>query len=303
VKTAFLPFVLLLLAQTAFAQTECQYKVNMTNYSEVQKLYEKGTDSYITDALTVRNITEEDRWGSLEVYNPYGVPISLALSFDYGYSVFAGPRQTQTFTKDMTIQPGESEKIQIGPNQTIWARFSFSTDSIRQVFKDNDRTYQKRVTVSKTYEECKKCAGKQCLDDGIYCTANSECGGGYCVENRCNSERLCYLLNCNCDADEVQCPGNNACVPKNTLGIGAVPLCSSYECTTNYTNSSTGECAIKPKSEEEVREMLEQTASVKTQVLMLLPVMVGVGLIIFFMKLEYDRRKLESELEKKGKKQ
>lgn len=294
--------LLLLIIQPAVNASLCQYIVNATNVTEVQKLYELGTDRFVTDSLEIRNVTVADRSGSFEVYNKFDVPITVRLTFDYGYSVFSGPRQRITNDTVLTIPERGSKVVQIGPNQTIWARFAFYNETMRYVFLDNNETYQKYEAVSTTYEKCRTCLGKPCLDDGAACSANAECGGGYCVKNRCNYEHVCYATDCGCSMDEIQCPDNAMCAPRNSLDLGAEPICSPLECKTNYTNSSTGECAIRPKSAEtlEAEENVRiEAANARNRLFFIAGLVVMIIAILVFLKQEFVRRKKESELEKR----
>ncbi len=293
--------ILLLLAQSAVS-AECQYTVNSTTFKEVQNLYELGTDRFITDSLEIRNLTAADRSGSFEIYNKFDVPVTIRLTFDYGFSVFAGPRQRISNDTTMTIPRQSFKSIQIGPNQTIWARFEFYNDTMKYAFLDNNETYQKYETVGVTREACKTCLGQTCRDDGAVCSANAECGGGYCIEHRCNGEPTCYAMDCGCSADEVQCPDNDMCMPRNVLDLGAEPICSPLECKTNYTDSSTNECAIKPKSAETLEaEDAARTADAGARKEMLSQFVLAVIAIVvfFYLALEIQRRMKESDLEKR----
>jgi len=74
VKTAssaiFIIAMLILLTQPLVFAQPCQYTLNITNYAQVQKPCEKGTDAVITNALQIRNISESDTWGSFETCVP-----------------------------------------------------------------------------------------------------------------------------------------------------------------------------------------------------------------------------------------
>lgn len=294
--------ILLLLAQPIVFALPCQYAVNGTNFTTVQNLYERGTDRFVTDSLEIRNISTSDTYGSFEVYNAYDVPISIILTFDYGFAVFAGPRQRITENVNMTILEKGSQKIQIGPNKTIWARFAFYNETMRYVFLDNNETYQKYETAGVTYERCKTCLGEPCLDDGSPCSANAECGGGYCVRNRCNFEHVCYASNCGCSSDEIQCPDNIMCAPRNALELGAEPICSHFECKTGHVNSSTGACAKSPETlEAEEKARIDDANARKEQLTLFILAAMAVA-VLFYLVLEFQRRKKESELEKKERK-
>ncbi len=293
--------ILLLLAQPIHA-SPCQYTVNTTTFKDVQKLYERGTDNFITDSLEIRNITTADTYGSFEVYNSFDVPVSIHLTFDYGYAVFAGPRQRLTMDINMTIPEKSFQTIQIGPNKTIWARFAFYNETMKYAFQDNNETYQKYETVTIINEKCKTCLGKPCLDDGAACSTHAECGGRYCVENRCNDELACYGLDCGCPEDEIQCPANNLCVPRNALELGEEPTCSPLECKTNYSNSSTGECAISPETLEAEENARIEAANERNRVFFMFGMILIAIAILYFLMQEFQRRKQESELEKRERK-
>jgi len=101
--------------------------------------------------------------------------------------------------------------------------------------------------IQRNFLTCKICNGHNCTNDGLSCSINADCGGGYCVEGICNNQSLCYHNDCKCSLDKVQCSTNDKCVTKASLEVGSKPICRLEECKTNYINQSTGECAKSPE--------------------------------------------------------
>ena len=295
--------VLLLILQTAAA---CQYKINVTETSEVQSLYERGTGIYLANstanALEIRNISVMDRYGSFELYNRFDVPISIALTFDFSYSPFAGPRARNTTQINLTIPANGSRAVQIGPEEIIWARFAFDYDSIRYAFLENNATYVEYGTIETAHEECRTCFSKVCLDDGAKCSFDGECGGGYCIRNRCNYEPKCFGLECEC-GDEAQCTDDGGCAKPGILDIGQKPKCTPLECKTHYASFTTGQCAKSPEmleAEAKARIEAENMRGFIMNLMLLAPIILTV---FFFLIPEYLRGRAEAELERKyGKK-
>ncbi|MGV8169056.1 MAG: hypothetical protein ACP5N3_03290 [Candidatus Nanoarchaeia archaeon] len=90
------------------------------------------------------------------------------------------------------------------------------------------------------------CSVKECMyhyvDSEGYCrqrlggTCHSgwECESGYCVRDYCstgqNGQGTCYMNDCKCAEDEVQCSDNTKCVKKESVSTGSSILCSREEC-------------------------------------------------------------------------
>lgn len=286
----------------------CQYTENNTYQIEVQNVYEKGSNSFITNLLEITNFINGGDYGSFEIHNDYNQPISIRLIFDYGYSQSVFHRwKRASVDLNTTIPKHDFYKVQVGPNHEIAKEFTFYNETIQYFFLDNFQTYQKYELVNVTIEECKHCLGKNCSNDGDNCSINPECGGGYCVRGQCNSEPFCYNHDCMCSSSEVQCMDNSSCVQKSTLPLGVKPVCSSLECITAYTDPETGFCAKTPEmlyAEEVERRQVQNAEIIKLQenesarnsfLLVLLSVISIVGLVIFSFFYLKNKRRIEEE--------
>ncbi|MFH0906346.1 MAG: hypothetical protein V1824_03330, partial [archaeon] len=99
----------------------------------------------------------------------------------------------------------------------------------------------------RVYKEiCKVCGTKNCLNDGIVCSINSDCGSNFCVRGICSNfkDGNCYNNDCNCSIDEIEFD-NKDCIAKHSVSIGGKPITNnSEECISNYISTITGNCAI-----------------------------------------------------------
>lgn len=150
-------------------------------------------------------------------------------------------------------------------------------------------------------ETCKLCNGKTCLDDGISCQKNSECGSSFCVRNVCSHSNLCYNNDCKCSADEIQCNDNQRCVKKGVVPTNVKPECNKYqECSTQYIDLKTGLCAKSPEqlSEEENKMLKEEMDRKEKQQKFLIQAIIGIAFIVLFgtlavwyLKNEHEKKK------------
>lgn len=289
--------ILLLLAQAAFSAPACQYRVNYTDYVQVQGVYERGTDRFVTNFLDIGNFVDSDKFGSFEITNKYDVPITVNLVFDYSYLSFTGPRIRETSKTNITIPPGGSETVKYGSDKPVWSGVTLYYETINYTFLGNNETYGKTELVSKTEEKCRMCLGKPCIDDGAPCFISTECGGRFCVEHVCNSAPVCFNNDCRCSGGMVQCPDNRSCVQGGVLALGETPVCSMRECISGFTNSS-GQCAKTPEMLQAEENAKTEAQDRKNNALFILGGIVLAIAILFYAKLELDRRKFESGLEK-----
>ena len=111
------------------------------------------------------------------------------------------------------------------------------------IYRENDFVYLKNKEEIIYKKICKICGDKNCLNDGLVCNINSECGSGNCILGKCSSDTNCYNNDCNCSIDQIQY--NNRCISKHSVAIGGIPTTENpEECVTNYISAITGKCAV-----------------------------------------------------------
>lgn len=298
-KYLTLIFLLFIISQIG----ACQYTQNETIYSEVEILYNLNNEQiaiYGTEEIQFADITKD------------GFVVKNFLDYKIKIKVY--------YIGDQTIrknQRGESV-VEIEPKSSKYVKasrsYSYPLRIEKYTFQENDETYSKIGTISETNEICKKCGNINCLDDGMICSYDFECGGGYCIYGICNNINECYNQNCNCKENEIQC-NNKTCEIIGNKKIGQMILCSEMECESYYAIDNI--CALTQeqieKQEKEIeKEMRKEEKEEFNQIIqniIITSIITGIILIgIYFaykrykdkIYLEIEKNKFEREQRAKG---
>ena len=122
------------------------------------------------------------------------------------------------------------------------------TSTLKYGLKSHPSIGTRIINVDDSREACKQCpleSGILCLDDGKYCTISNQCGGKFCVREKCNNKPICYGGECFCSENEFQCPDASNCVIKKSVPLGSKPVCDEKECVSLHVNPKTGRCSLR----------------------------------------------------------
>lgn len=233
--------IILLLFFTIFILTplfalDCQYTQSVFDHAETIAVpYSVDSDDPIEEITYTIAGTEK-----APIYffneNDFNVDIEFDLLYYIpgGYTGNYGPH-TSHITR--TIIPGTSE-MAFGYSKGYYSKIS------NLIYRQNEFVYLKNKEKKVYIEICKVCGDVNCLDDGLACSINSECGSNNCIRGLCSAGVTCYNNDCNCAVDELQFE-NRVCIKKNSVAIGGTPQTSNpEECITNYISSITKNCAV-----------------------------------------------------------
>ncbi len=252
-KKAFLAMVcFLFLAQAVFAADAesdlgCQYKVGNLYTRDVVNFYNLDDNSLVSDenALSFEGVGIPVNSNSFTISNSAELPLTIVLSYDYVYRLPYAVEEQVSVGEEVEI-PAEGE-LEISEELIgLQTAFKILPASLEFYFIDNNDVFVKTEEVNEYITECSICLGVQCLNDGAECSLNAECGGNYCIANKCTAAEVCYNNDCGCDSvTEVQCSDNTRCVTRDSLDLGATPICSVDECKSGFVDLSTGQCSKK----------------------------------------------------------
>jgi len=238
-----------LLASLIFAQGSnltCQYRENVTNEVEKLNVYALSTNQFITNEIKPSNIEDGSPICRFELHNNYDVPISMRVMFRYVIDTGSSPgRYIERFYDNLVdVLPRDFQKISI--NTEVSSHMcNFDKATIKVILKENNDTYvryEKENIVTEHCQECPPHSGNVCLNDGVSCNSNTDCGSGFCIMGRCSTDKnCCYLNDCQCGANEIQCECHS-CVKRRALPPGTKTLCNLSEECANGLMDEVGVC-------------------------------------------------------------
>lgn len=309
-------FILVLLAISLVSALDCQY-TDLESYQERGNfLYYSDSNEYFGEGLNLSEFSDgvgvwlgDDCRPSFKINNPFSKDITLTIK----YYIFASPNALHPEIKEehndaVTIGGYSYTKIS-GVLGIIGACKILPDEISYHITQPYDLVFKKGV-LEKNRTICKYCNGKKCLNDGVSCISNSECGGRFCVENYCSNSEVCFVNNCNCASNEIQCTDNKKCVKKDSIEFGVKPLCNMIEECKSYTYnsilnkntsltskyiSSNGSCEIHPEikvlQEQEIK--INENAKKRNWIIALLIVFLSgiISLILLLIR----KRKNEAE--------
>ena len=186
---------------------ECQYTTTLEYSTEEEGWY--LNNELLDGSPTQEIIGSNDDFGfvSHKVYNPFEFPITVEISYS-------------TFSSWYGVSNGGITGV-VPPKQYVTLISHHTAEGqIRDLkFKiiEPSGINKKLELVKKNKLVCKECGGKVCMDDGLTCEINSECGSGKCIEERCSPNKYCYNNNCECSFFEVQSKDNTKCENNNVF--------------------------------------------------------------------------------------
>jgi len=250
-KYQIVAFLLLLSFALTFAAENnlaCQYRFNATKEVESLKVYAQSTGAFITDSIRYENSTGYNTV-TLKFYNDYDVPLTIRVIFDFSARWMVGGWGTETHDSAITIAPRDTQKIVEGRAVN---EMYLNMDTLRIIFQNNNDTYARYIKENITEEVCTQCGEAVCLNDGYLCNNSLECGGGFCIRGRCSHDKNCYMNDCQCGDNALQCR-NDSCVPKRTISVGQKTSCNmDEECITGLSqNNICIKSEIQKQEEEE----------------------------------------------------
>ncbi|MDO8642488.1 MAG: HNH endonuclease signature motif containing protein [Candidatus Woesearchaeota archaeon] len=182
---------------------ECQYTSNLEYSTEEEGWY--LNNELLDGSPTQEIIGSNDNFESHKVYNPFEFPITVEISYATFSTWYGGSNGGITGV--------------VPPKQYVTLISHHTADGqIRDLkFKiiEPSGIINKLELVKKNKLVCKECGGKVCMDDGLTCEINSECGSGKCIEKICSPNNYCYNNNCECSFFEVQSKDNTKCENNN----------------------------------------------------------------------------------------
>lgn len=307
-------FVLLIIFVNNVYGLSCQYTDN-ESYSIIEERYFFG-NMYIPGNINITEISyPNEMTAAFKVFNSFSFDVNITINYTQNNHWYGG---------------GETYVMGVAKsNQYSELRgYYYQGDSLGQSSMSDIKLFITYPLIEKRIEPvyynrtiCKKCLDKDCLNNGDTCTKKEECGSNFCIRNVCSPDNNCYNNDCKCAANEISC-NNKTCVAKWAIPIDSKPSCNNdFECTTNYTNETTGRCAKSPsqlqeeenqhrieekaKEERRIKEELEKAE--KEKYLIIVIILCSLGLIIISIifiplaKAKYERDKtnrIHSEIKK-----
>jgi len=270
----------------------CQYTQNETIFSEVEVLYNLNNEPiaiYGTEEIQFTDITKDGF--VVKNFLNYKIKIKVYYIGDQGIV------KNQKGESIVEIEAKNSKYVKASRSYKYPLRIE------KYTFQENDETYSKIETISEIIVVCKKCGNLDCLDDGMSCSHDFECGGNHCINGICNKINECYNQNCNCKENEIQC-NNKTCEIIGNKKIGQTVICSEMECESYYAIDNI--CAFTEEQIEKQKEQVEKEKEEKfnqsIQNIIILIIIAGIILIGIYFTYKNYRDKINLEIEKeKGK--
>lgn len=253
-KKVFLLLIILTLAINFVYALDCQYTEEKMS-SEPTNVFYHGTLKLNYSVLEAKEFVEG--YTRLYCYYPqfkvYNNMLSQEINVTVSY-IFNGQRQE----KDVSIAPEGYSNIQID----ACGQSGLDTQSVQ--YKINSPTFLEAKREIIPIIDCLKCPKDSetiCLNDGMPCESNLQCGSNFCIRGICSGSEVCYNNDCKCPSNQIQCDDNQRCVEKNSVPLDVKPLCNkAIECITGYIDLDKGLCAKSPTQlqEEENRILKEE---------------------------------------------
>jgi hypothetical protein len=248
-------FVLVLLLFSNFVfSLDCQYFIEEEVQTDYNKVINKNTDEYIDVPFiepSNKQVTGGNyNRGSFLLVNNYPFQLKFRLIFNYGTqgSIFCNAGNS-VFDEEITLENYGTKEI-VYWSAAKFCKVTTNWDSLRIILLESDDITAPLIQTIKTKN--KICLGN---DDGMNCSKNEDCGGGFCVEGKCNNQNICFNNNCECSPNEVEC-NNNSCVTQGSFKLNEKPACDKNELCETGLIGENGLCVKTP--EMILQEKLEQ---------------------------------------------
>src|SRR3989344_5422625 len=304
----------LILAINLVSALDCQYTTKIPYEEELLVFYENGVklDYNLLEAKDFTTGVFNMPFGtwthrpSFNIHNNYNKQVNVTVSYIYlgKYNSVEISVDPQGYTQ-ISYESNPTNVGIVDPNLILYEIHNPGLESKRE----------KLTLYNITCKECPENSGALCLDDGVSCQKNSECGSSYCVRNICSLSDSCFNNDCKCSSDEVQCDDNKRCVKRSAVPIDVKPECNKPpECITGYINSETGLCGKSPAQiqEEENQKLSEELARKEKERRFLIYAILGLAFIIIFgvvviwyLKNKHEEAKqktIQKEIELEGRK-
>ncbi|MBI2449077.1 hypothetical protein HYV49_02150 [Candidatus Pacearchaeota archaeon] len=212
----------------------CQYKELKETSEFIQVLYDKQGNRY-ENPVEIKNIAGGQGRISFDLVNK--IPLSVSVKVNYEISHSGG-----------TFWPNNEEFHDIKPLETITivntgtSGILYGTSSVGNIrityLSNNDL----EVKPEKKKEEiCKLCNGEVCLNDGIECNIDVECGSGVCnIAGYCGSQKV---IDC---SEDLQNCNNQSCLEPKIKEKGQSYSCE-FECKSGYGKDGICSTPLKEK--------------------------------------------------------
>jgi len=228
---------------------DCQYTQSVFDHTEI--LTEPYSVDYNEPVVLITYSIQKAELAPIYFFNKNDFDVDI--EFDVTYNApggLWGNYRYNTIHKAMTLPPGNTEMRFAVPGSDKYKKGYY--DSISNLYyKENQFVYLKDKEVDINKEICKICGDKNCLNDGVFCSTNLDCGSGNCVEGVCSIDKNCHNNNCNCDSMHIEY-NDSRCIEKQTVKNGEIPLTNnSEECISKYIDSNTGKCSFSPEQKQQ----------------------------------------------------
>ena len=234
-KIMILLFFTILILNSIFA-LDCQYTESVFDHTEIKAVPYSIDDDDPIELITY--IIAGTIKAPIYFFNENDFNVDIEFDLIYyapgGYSGNLGQKSSHIIK---TIIPGTNE-MPFGYSN------GYYNSILNLIYRENDFVYlkNKEERIYKTI--CTVCGDTNCLNDGLACSINSECGSGNCILGKCSSDTNCYNNDCNCASNQIQY-NNQKCIDKGSVTIGGKSITGNpEECVTKYISSVTGNCAV-----------------------------------------------------------
>jgi hypothetical protein len=242
-KTFLLFFIFLIFTSFSFASDlTCQYTEEIVTGEETfMQPYSRATGEEIKD---IEVILQGNQWKPAKVINPNEVDLNLRVDLEYFCYKYSKDQQYRDIIFNVFVASKSSFDIEY-PDSCPRPTSGF-TNFNKVEYIDNNFVYTAPKTIDKREVICKECGGKSCLDDGIICSSNSECGSGSCILGVCSNNEKCFgsPANCNCDLNTEFQYDDSMCIKNHSVINGGKPISDNpLECISEFIDK--GVCKVK----------------------------------------------------------
>ncbi|MBS3077777.1 hypothetical protein J4233_05940 [Candidatus Pacearchaeota archaeon] len=213
-------------------QLSCQYKELKETNDFIQVLYDKQGNRY-ENPVEIKNIDGGQGRISFDLNNKIPFLVSIKVNYDTSHSGGGFWPNQEEFHEIESL--GTITILNTGSSGILWGTSSVS--NIRITYLSNNELDVK--SEKKKEEFCKLCGEEICLNDGVGCVNDANCGSEICnIAGYCGTQKIIDCL------DGLQNCNNQSCLEPKTKGWGQ-PYSCEFECKSEY--GENGACAIPLK--------------------------------------------------------
>ncbi|MFC1697745.1 HNH endonuclease [Nanoarchaeota archaeon] len=182
-KILILIIFIILLVSSVFA-LDCQYKENITEKVTKTVIVHKPSDLILGSPLTYDDFKSNsetiDTVPTFKIHNHFDRNIEIQINYTQITSSSLTGTSSYKSSKIIKILKFDSEVLRAQNGFGAGYNSYIEKDSVEYEIIDPEDTIIENRLIDIIVQECKKCLGKDCLNDGVICEFDNECGAGVC---------------------------------------------------------------------------------------------------------------------------